>query len=50
MISRHAEASDLPAVVTLAAEVVGPERAGAFVRSHADRLKELYKQIRPGTY
>ena len=34
---RHVESSDLAAVMTLAAEVIGPERAGPFVRSHAER-------------
>ena len=34
---RHAEPSDLTAVMALAAEVIGPERAGPFVRSHAER-------------
>lgn len=34
---RHAEAPDLASVMTLAAEVVGPERAGPFVRSHIER-------------
>ncbi|HYS18580.1 MAG TPA: GNAT family N-acetyltransferase [Candidatus Binatia bacterium] len=31
------ESSDLTAVMALAAEVIGPERAGPFVRSHAER-------------
>ena len=34
---RHAESPDLAAVMALAAEVIGPERAGPFVRSHAER-------------
>ncbi len=34
---RHVESSDLAAVMALAAEVIGPERAGPFVRSHAER-------------
>jgi len=34
---RHVESSDLTAVMALAAEVIGPERAGPFVRSHAER-------------
>lgn len=34
---RHADSSDVPAAMTLAAEVIGAERAGPFVRSHADR-------------
>ncbi len=34
---RHADAPDLAAVMALAAEVIGPERAGPFVRSHAER-------------
>ncbi len=33
---RHAQGSDLPGVMTLAAEVIGPERAGPFVRSHVE--------------
>lgn len=37
MITRHAEAADLATVMALAAEVLGPERAGPFVRSHAER-------------
>ena len=37
MIIRHADQADLQAVMALAAEVVGPERAGPFVRSHAER-------------
>ncbi len=37
MITRHAEAADREAVMALAAEVLGPERAGPFVRSHAER-------------
>lgn len=37
MITRHADAADLQAVMALAAEVLGPERAGPFVRSHAER-------------
>ena len=31
------EPADLPAVLTLAADVIGPERAGPFVRSHTER-------------
>ena len=34
---RHVESSDLAAVMALAAVVIGPERAGPFVRSHAER-------------
>jgi GNAT superfamily N-acetyltransferase len=34
---RHADAPDLAAVMTLAAAVLGPERAGPFVRSHVER-------------
>lgn len=34
---RHPEPDDLAAVTALAAEVIGPERAGPFVRSHFDR-------------
>jgi GNAT superfamily N-acetyltransferase len=34
---RHADTADLPAVMTLAAEAIGPERAGPFVRSHIER-------------
>jgi N-acetylglutamate synthase-like GNAT family acetyltransferase len=34
---RHAEPADLAPVMALAAEVLGAERAGAFVRSHAER-------------
>lgn len=34
---REVKASDLDAVVNLAAEVMGPERAGPFVRSHVER-------------
>jgi GNAT superfamily N-acetyltransferase len=34
---RHAEPADLAPVMALAAEVSGAERAGAFVRSHAER-------------
>ena len=37
MITRHADAADREAVMALAAEVLGPERAGPFVRSHAER-------------
>ena len=37
MITRHADDTDLQAVMALAAEVLGPERAGPFVRSHAER-------------
>ena len=37
MITRHADDADLQAVMALAAEVLGPERAGPFVRSHAER-------------
>lgn len=37
MITRHADQADLQAVMALAAEVVGPERADPFVRSHAER-------------
>src|SRR5256712_13513930 len=37
MTVRHAESSDIAAVMALAAEVIGPERAGPFVRSHAER-------------
>lgn len=36
MITRHADQADLAAVMALAAEVLGPERAGPFVRSHAE--------------
>jgi len=34
---RHSRAADLPALAELAADVIGPERAGPFVRSHAER-------------
>lgn len=34
---RHPQPSDLGAVMELAAEVMGPERAGPFVRSHVER-------------
>jgi L-amino acid N-acyltransferase YncA len=34
---RHSERGDLDAVMTLASEVIGPERAGPFVRSHVER-------------
>jgi len=34
---RHAEPADLAPVMALATEVIGAERAGAFVRSHAER-------------
>jgi GNAT superfamily N-acetyltransferase len=34
---RQPEAGDLGAVMTLAAGVIGPERAGPFVRSHVER-------------
>jgi GNAT superfamily N-acetyltransferase len=34
---RHAQAADLPAVMDLAAGLIGPERAGPFVRSHVER-------------
>ncbi len=34
---RHADASDLPGVMALATEALGPERAGPFVRSHVER-------------
>ena len=37
MITRHADAADLQAVMALAAEVLGPERADPFVRSHSER-------------
>jgi len=37
MTVRHAESSDIAAVMALAADVIGPERAGPFVRSHAER-------------
>ncbi|MBI2158790.1 MAG: GNAT family N-acetyltransferase [Candidatus Rokubacteria bacterium] len=37
MTARHADAADREAVMALAAEVLGPERAGPFVRSHAER-------------
>ena len=37
MITRHADDADLQAVMALTAEVLGPERAGPFVRSHAER-------------
>jgi len=37
VITRHADDADLQAVMALAAEVLGPERAGPFVRSHAER-------------
>ena len=37
MTVRPVEPSDLTAVMALAAEVIGPERAGPFVRSHAER-------------
>ena len=37
MITRHADAADREAVMALAAEGLGPERAGPFVRSHAER-------------
>lgn len=37
MITRHADAADLAAVMALAAEVLGPKRAGPFVRLHAER-------------
>src|SRR5882762_2086928 len=31
------ESADLPAVLALAADVIGPARAGPFVRSHTER-------------
>ncbi len=34
---RHPEPGDLAAVTALAAELMGPERAGPFIRSHFDR-------------
>ena len=34
---RHPQPSDLATVMELAAEVMGPERAGPFVRSHTER-------------
>lgn len=34
---RKPEPTELPAVMGLAADVVGPERAGPFVRSHVER-------------
>lgn len=34
---RHAEAPDLPVVMDLATEILGPGRAGPFLRSHAER-------------
>ncbi len=34
---RHAQPADLPAVMDLAAGLIGPERAGPFVRSHVER-------------
>ncbi len=34
---RHAQASDLPAVMELASGLLGPQRAGPFVRSHVER-------------
>ncbi len=34
---RQARPSDLPALMALAAEVIGPERAGPFIRSHVER-------------
>jgi ribosomal protein S18 acetylase RimI-like enzyme len=37
MTIRHAESPDIAAVMALAAEVLGPERAGPFVRSHVER-------------
>jgi len=36
MIVRHVETSDLGAVAALAAEAIGPDRAGPFVRSHVE--------------
>jgi GNAT superfamily N-acetyltransferase len=37
MVIRHVQPSDLAAVMTLAAQALGPERAGPFVRSHLER-------------
>jgi ribosomal protein S18 acetylase RimI-like enzyme len=37
MMIREPKSSDLRSVVTLAAEVLGPERAAAFVRAHVER-------------
>ena len=34
---RSIERGDVPAVVALASDVIGPERAGPFVRSHVER-------------
>jgi GNAT superfamily N-acetyltransferase len=34
---RHAQPFDLPSVMDLAAGLIGPERAGPFVRSHVER-------------
>lgn len=34
---RNARAPDLPAVMELASAVIGPERAGPFIRSHVER-------------
>jgi GNAT superfamily N-acetyltransferase len=41
MMIREPKPSDLPSVVTLAAEVLGPERAASFVRAHVARYHLL---------
>jgi GNAT superfamily N-acetyltransferase len=41
MVIREPKPSDLPSVVTLAAEVLGSERAASFVRAHVARYHLL---------
>jgi predicted GNAT family acetyltransferase len=45
MVIREPKPSDLPSVMTLAAEVRGPERAEAFVRSHVERHHLLVAEL-----
>jgi predicted GNAT family acetyltransferase len=45
MVIREPKPSDLPSVMTLVAEVRGPERAEAFVRSHVERHHLLVAEL-----
>ena len=45
---RQPESPDIGAVMTLAADVIGPERAGPFVRSHLERHHLLVAEVADG--
>ena len=43
---RSAEPADVDALMALAADVIGPARAGPFVRSHLEGVRETLDALR----